>query len=189
MTVNRYFHGQDNRTGVHSCCKWGRGNGWALVAKADGLVALEAHPSHHPHARGGTPLQSSFDQVLVAFQQHATGVLAAQDPQDGRWHNILTDASSFLETSATAMFLTAFAVGMEHGWLDEATFGAPSTAAWNALVTQIAPGGAVTGIVGETGIGDDAANYDPMNVDFALAAPGEGAVLRGIAAYARWTQR
>ena len=42
-----------------------------------------------------------------------------QSEDDGRWHNILDDPNSFLETSSTAMILTAYIRGLSNGWLDE----------------------------------------------------------------------
>ena len=40
----------------------------------------------------------------------------------GLWPNILTNSSTFSETSASGMFLTAFITGMERGWLERAEF-------------------------------------------------------------------
>ena len=170
-----YYHGLDNDTGVHSCCKWGRGNGWALVAAAEALGALTDCAPGHPLL---APLRA-------AFVAHAAGVLAVQSP-DGRWHQLLDAPTSFLETSATAMFVTAFIEGMARGWLDEAVYAAPTAAAATALLAQVSPSGVVFGVVGETGIGDSPFDYNPASAAYEASAPGLGAVLRALAAIARW---
>jgi hypothetical protein len=41
-----------------------------------------------------------FAAVLAIFQSHAQAVAAAQSA-DGRWHQVMTNSSSWLETSAT----------------------------------------------------------------------------------------
>ena len=40
----------------------------------------------------------------------------------GLWPNILTNSSTFSETSASGMFLTALITGVERGWLERAEF-------------------------------------------------------------------
>ena len=35
------------------------------------------------------------------------------------WHNILTNSSTFVETSATAMFFVGLSQGLQNGWLEE----------------------------------------------------------------------
>lgn len=46
----------------------------------------------------GLEHSTSFQQLLAAFQAHSNGFLAAQSPLDGRWHNVMTEPDSFLET-------------------------------------------------------------------------------------------
>lgn len=43
VTDGLLWHGFDVATGLHSCCKWGDGNGWLLMALADAVPALELH--------------------------------------------------------------------------------------------------------------------------------------------------
>jgi rhamnogalacturonyl hydrolase YesR len=44
--------------------------------------------------------------------------MAAQRPSGG-WSNILTNSSTFEETSASAMFLAGLARGRRKGWLED----------------------------------------------------------------------
>jgi len=56
------------------------------------------------------------------FQEHAAA-LAAHQSEDGRWHQIINNQSTFLESSETAMFLVAMTRGVTGGWLEKAIFG------------------------------------------------------------------
>ena len=56
----------------------------------------------------------------------------------GLWPNVLTNSSSFSETSASGMFLTAFITGMERGWLDVAEFEQSVRVKFNLEKTVIA---------------------------------------------------
>ena len=39
-----------------------------------------------------------------------------QDGASGRWHQVVNESSTFLETSSTAMMVTSLATGIMHGW-------------------------------------------------------------------------
>ena len=56
--------------------------------------------------------------MKTIFKQHAAAFKATQSA-DGRWHQLLNDTSagSFLETSTTAMFLSAIVRGVALGVL------------------------------------------------------------------------
>lgn len=53
----------------------------------------------------------------ISFQFRFQRLQATQAP-DGRWHQLLNDTNSFLETSVTAMFLTSIVRGVRGGVLD-----------------------------------------------------------------------
>ena len=79
-----------------SCCVWGRGHGWAVLATTELLAAAA---------------ELGLDTEVVAavtslYRRHARLLLGAQSEDTGLWHNILTDTETFTETSASAMFLT-----------------------------------------------------------------------------------
>lgn len=133
-----YWHGWFNTQGRPSSSKWARANGWTMVAK---MFALEVLPENHPR-RGA---------VLDAFRDHAVALLAVQSA-DGRWHQILDNPSTYLETSATAMFTAAFATGVTNGWLDRQTFDDAIRKGWAAVLQQADENGNVEGIVRGTPI-------------------------------------
>lgn len=133
-----YWHGWFDRTQTHSSSKWGRANGWTMMAKTELLQAL---PEDHP----------LYDRVLDAFQSHASALLRAQS-KDGRWHQVLDNPDTYLETSATAMFVRAFAEGVRRGWLPSEGYRQAAERGWDALARQVRESGAVEGIVRGTPI-------------------------------------
>lgn len=151
------------------------GNGWALMGSADALSSLELFPD----------LKSSqiYLTLLENFRWHATNLTTFQNSNDGRWHNILNDPESFLETSSTAMYLYSFIKGVQNGWLSSEEFQPIIDKSWKGLKKAMDFDGTIHGIIGETAIKDDAQEYEPISTKYCDAAPGLGAVLRAIAAF------
>lgn len=137
-TSGLYWHGHFQSTDQHSSSKWARANGWTMMAKTELLLHL---PKKHRKRK----------EVLKIFRSHAHALLKVQS-EDGRWHQVLDNPSTYLETSSTAMFIRAFAEGIRNGWLPEKAFGPALEKAWNSLLTQIDGKGKVKGIVKGTPI-------------------------------------
>lgn len=140
-----YFHGR-LADGRPSGSRWGRANGWAMLAKAEALLAL---PEMHPQRAA----------VLDAFRLQAEGIVRRQS-SDGRWHQVLDQPDTYLETSAAAMFVRAFALGVEHGWLPEAPYRTAALRGWEGVARQVRPDGRVEGIVRGTPLYYGDASYD-----------------------------
>jgi len=133
-----YWHGYFSENGEHSSTKWGRANGWTMMAKAELLLTM---PDDHPKK----------EEVLEIFTRHSEGLLDVQS-DDGRWHQVLDDPSTYLETSATAMFIRAFATGVNEGWLARTSYDEAINKGWASLTQQINEEGDVVGIVRGTPI-------------------------------------
>ena len=88
---------------------------------------------------------SAVGQIRASFLAHARALKRAQ-AVDGRWHQLLNDTSTFLETSVTSMTLYALAAGVLNGWLEKAEFDGVIQQAWAGLSSTIQPDGTVTGI-------------------------------------------
>lgn len=114
-----FSHVYDTTANLANRVPWGRGNGWVLFSLAELLTEL---PPDHP-ARG---------EMLDFFAQLAEGYLGLQDEQ-GFWHQVLTDPTSYPEASCTSMFLFSFARGLRLGWLTELGYGRAVHRAWQAL--------------------------------------------------------
>ncbi|HIV92153.1 MAG TPA: glycoside hydrolase family 88 protein [Candidatus Eisenbergiella stercoravium] len=91
---------------------WGRGNGWVFLSLADFLKKIMDHPGEHAFIK-------DVEDLLLFFREFAAGVIRFQD-QEGMWHQILDEESSYQETSCTGMFVTGISYGVAGGFLDNA---------------------------------------------------------------------
>ena len=138
-----YRHGWVQEMEPHPSFHWGRANGWAIVAMAELLSVL---PEDHPGRAA----------VLAQYRVHAAGLAAVQG-RTGLWHQLLDRPDSYLETSASAMFVYAIARGVNRGWLDPLAYGPMVSLGWNAVATQVNAQGQVENTCVGTGMG-----FDPM---------------------------
>jgi len=159
---NLYRHGWVQAMEPHPTFHWGRANGWAIVAMAELLSVL---PENHP----------GRDAVLAQYRAHVAG-LAATQGRTGLWHQLLDRNDSYLETSASAMFVYSIARGINRGWLDPLAYGPMVSLGWNAVAQQVNAQGQVENTCVGTGMG-----FDPMFYYYRpvspFAAHGYGPVL------------
>ncbi len=157
-----YMHGWVEGMAVHPEFHWGRANGWGILTAVELLDVL---PEDHP----GRPA------ILDLLKAHAKG-LAAQQSGTGFWHQLLDRHDSYLETSATAIYVYAFARAINRGWLDPLAYAPATLLGWNAVATKVTQGGQVEGVCVGTGMGFDPAfyYYRPINP---YAAHGYGPAL------------
>ncbi len=159
---NLYRHGWVEAMDPHPAFHWGRANGWAIVAMTELLSVL---PENHP----GRPA------VLAQYRAHVAG-LAATQGRTGLWHQLLDRNDSYLETSASAMFVYSIARGINRGWLDPLAYGPMVSLGWNAVAKQVNDQGQVENTCVGTGMAFDPMfyYYRPVSV---YAAHGYGPVL------------
>jgi rhamnogalacturonyl hydrolase YesR len=157
-----YRHGWVEAMDPHPAFYWARANGWAVVAMAELLSVL---PEDHPGRAA----------VLAQYRAHVAGLTALQSGA-GLWHQLLNRNDSYLETSASAMYVYAIARGINRGWLDALTYGPTALLGWNAVAQKVNAQGQVEGTCIGTGMGFDPAfyYYRPTSV---FAAHGYGPVL------------
>lgn len=168
--VGLYRHGWVEGMEPHPAFHWGRANGWAIVAMTELLSVL---PENHP----GRPA------VLAQYRAHVAG-LAARQSRTGLWHQLLDRNDSYLETSASAMYVYSIARGINRGWLDKLAYGPMVSLGWNAVAGQVNAEGQVENTCVGTGMGFDPMFYYYRPVS-AFAAHGYGPVmLAGAEVYA-----
>jgi rhamnogalacturonyl hydrolase YesR len=155
-------HGWVQAMEPHPVFAWARANGWAVVAMTE---LLEVLPENH----------AGRAAVLELYRAQVRGLAACQDGA-GLWHQLLDRPDSYLETSASAMYVYAIAHGINRGWLDENAYGPMVSLAWNAVAQRVNAQGQVEGTCIGTGMGFDPAfyYYRPTSV---YAAHGYGPVL------------
>lgn len=161
-TTGLYRHGWVQEMEPHPSFHWGRANGWAIVAMAELLSVL---PEDHPGRAA----------VLAQYRAHAAGLSAVQG-RNGLWHQLLDRPDSYLETSASAMFVYSIARGINRGWLDPLAYGPLVSLGWNAVATQVNAQGQVENTCVGAGMGFDPMfyYYRPVSIH---AAHGYGPVL------------
>ena len=124
---------------------WGRGNGWVAAGLAEVLSEL---PSDHP----------DYPAILTGYRRMMAGLLANQAP-DGMWRQLIDRPDAWAETSGTAMFGYAIAVGVRRGILVSPDYRRAYRNAWTALATYVQPDGQLGEICVGTGQSKDAAYY------------------------------
>jgi len=119
---NLYSHIYFPQEGIQNRVPWARGNGWVLLAISEALLVI---PDDY----------SGRETVLRIFRRFAAGVLEYRDKTEGIWHQVLNNPESYIETSGSAMFITALARGIRKGWIEEGCK-KDIIEAWNALVEK-----------------------------------------------------
>ena len=138
-----YMHGWSSNTPDHPEFYWGRANGWATMAMAE---LLEVLPEDHPRRA----------EVLDQFRAHLRGLAACQ-ADGGLWHQLLDRPDSYLETSASAMYVFSMARAINRGWVSPVAYGPAAQLGWNAVATKVNAKGQVEDTCVGTGMA-----FDPM---------------------------
>ena len=157
-----YMHGWVQEMNVHPEYRWGRANGWAVMAMVELLDVL---PESH----------EGYKAVLEQLQAHVKGLVQYQSGK-GFWHQLLDRNDSYLETSATAIYTYCIARAINKGWIDALAYSPVAILGWNAVTTQVNKVGQVENVCVGTGMAFDPAfyYYRPVNV---FAAHGYGPVI------------
>jgi rhamnogalacturonyl hydrolase YesR len=175
--VKLFRHGWVEEMDPHPFFPWGRANGWALLTLCEVLDAMQA--SQARQKQSGREVYAGYDTdrafVLDLLRLHLAGLAPLQD-KTGFWHQLLNDPSTYLETSATAIYAYCMAHAICEGWVNAQTYGAQAILAWNAVATQINAKGHVENTCVGTGMGFDAAFYAYRPVHD-MAAHGYGPTL------------
>jgi unsaturated rhamnogalacturonyl hydrolase len=152
-TLGIYTHGWNANNPEAPQFYWGRANGWAVLAMCDLLDVL---PKDHP----------GYERVLAQLRTVLRGVAQFQSGQ-GLWHQMLDRNDSYLESSATAMFVYGYAHAINQDWISPTTYGSIAQAGWIGLSTRINAKGQVEGTcVGTTFASDQVYYYNrPVSVD------------------------
>eukprot|EP01088_Endostelium_zonatum_P020565 TRINITY_DN763_c0_g1_i1.p1 TRINITY_DN763_c0_g1~~TRINITY_DN763_c0_g1_i1.p1 ORF type:complete len:403 (-),score=41.81 TRINITY_DN763_c0_g1_i1:61-1269(-) len=174
-------HGFNTNGNVRSCCKWGRANGWGIMSMTEILIASQsvAHNSH---------TQALEHSVRSLYKKFALGLQKVIDPHTGLLHQLVDVPSTFIETSASSMYLFSLLKGVEYKWIDRQEFDKTIQGLWKGLTElKIKSDGSVVDICEGTGIGDSVAFYNGRGRDYLDSAPGLGAVVRAAVAMASYS--
>ena len=158
-----YAHGRHMNQPLNPEFYWARANGWAMLASVELLDVL---PADHP---GREQVLESAAGARPQRGQAAVGT-------SGLWHQMLDKPDSYLETSASAIFVYCIARAINRGWISPASYGSVAQAGWIGVTTRVNARGQVEGTcVGTTLASDHVYYYNrPQSV---YATHGYGPVL------------
>jgi unsaturated rhamnogalacturonyl hydrolase len=139
-----WFHGNFVGLGTTSPYKWGRGNGWAMVATVEVLSEL---PDDHP----------SRAQLLDILRRHIQGIAPLQAPS-GLWRQVLDHSELWEETSCSAMFTYSIARAVRRGWISASNLDL-ARSAFRGISANVTADGQVNGTCEGTSIGTDLSYY------------------------------
>ncbi len=127
--------------------KWGRANGWVMLATAEVLSAM---PEDHPRR----------EEVLGIFRRHIEGLKGYQT-ESGLWHQVIDhpELNWGVETSCTAMFAYAIARAVNRGWIDRNNLEVVEKAV-SGLNRKVEADGTVLGVCQSCSIGPDLKYYE-----------------------------
>ncbi|MGD9994962.1 MAG: glycoside hydrolase family 105 protein [Salinivirgaceae bacterium] len=124
---------------------WGRGNGWVAAGLAELLSEL---PNSNPN----------YTRLVDAYKKMMKTLLHNQ-AEDGMWRQLIDNETSFKETSSTAMFGYAMALGVKKELLPEDPYRKAIDKAWQALATYVTPDGKLREVCVGTGQSTDTSFY------------------------------
>lgn len=124
---------------------WGRGNGWMAAGMSE--LLRELPEDHRDRAR----ILGGYHQMMRTLLDHQGA--------DGMWRQLIDQPEAWPESSCTGMFTFAFVTGVDHGWLESASYGPAVRRAWLALTTYIDEHGDVREVCVGTGTKDDRHYY------------------------------
>jgi unsaturated rhamnogalacturonyl hydrolase len=104
-----FYHGWTFEEGGHNFANalWARGNSWITIAIPEFIEILDL--------QAGDPLR----EFLVDTLKAQVKAIAKLQGQDGRWHTLLNDPSSYLESSASAGFAFGILKSIRRRYIDE----------------------------------------------------------------------
>ncbi|MCX7983476.1 MAG: glycoside hydrolase family 88 protein [Bacteroidetes bacterium] len=135
------WYSDTNQKGV---AKWGRANGWALLAQID---LLERLPRKHP----------MYKELVHLFRMHVYGIIRYQGP-NGLWHQLIDKMDSYEETSCSAMFTYTIAKAITLGIIPK-RYSSVAYRGWEGIATKIANDGTVHGVCTGTVVSDNLVDY------------------------------
>lgn len=145
-----FFHGWSfvDRS-YYAQALWGRGNAWYTAGLVDYLEIVE--------------LPAGVKGFLLGSLERQVKALVELQADSGLWHTLLTDPSSYEETSATAAFAYGILKAVRLGYLPERY----ADAGWKAasgVLGQIDEHGTVQGVSYGTGLGRNLCYYQEVPV-------------------------
>ncbi|MDO5416331.1 MAG: glycoside hydrolase family 88 protein [Lachnospiraceae bacterium] len=163
-----FYHGwtfreRNNFGGVF----WCRGNSWFTLGILDYIDMFH-----------GTMNAGVKNFIIDTYKAQVAKLKELQDKESGLWHTVLTDSTSYLETSGTAAITAGILKGIRYGILDDSYLPCV-TRAIQGILNNIGEDGTVLNVSGGTGMGYNADHY--KNIIIAPMAYGQSLTILALA--------
>ena len=132
-----FYHMWDEKSGKHTPSFWARGNGWVVMSYTE---VLKNEKADSQYAAG----------LIALFKKQLAGIVPLQNKGSGLWHTVLDQPDTYLEGSASSMFLYGMAE-CRNLKLFDLPYVETMRKAWNGLAKTIQPNGCVGGVSAGTG--------------------------------------
>jgi unsaturated rhamnogalacturonyl hydrolase len=132
-----FYHVWDEKTGEHTPSFWARGNGWVVMSYTE---VLKNEKPDSPNRR----------RLVEPFTKQLAAIAPLQDQETGLWRTVLDARDTYVEGSASSMFLYGMAECRSRKLL-EIPYVEVMRRAWAGLAKTIAPDGRVGGVSEGTG--------------------------------------
>lgn len=156
------FHRNDNFGGIY----WCRGNSWFTFGITDYLEIV------------GESIDSGIKAYLIDTYIAQACALKNLQSEDGLWHTILTDSTSYKEVSGSAAMAKGILKGIKLGLLDK-SYETVVEKAIATIMKNVSKDGTVLNVSAGTGIGEDADHY--KNIIITPMAYGQSLALAAFA--------
>jgi unsaturated rhamnogalacturonyl hydrolase len=149
---------------------WGRGNGWGLLGLVDTLENLP------PDDSGVREIREVLCRVLERMAE-------LQDASGG-WHTVVTDPTSYIETSVAAFMINVMSRAILRSWVRHEKYRPVVEMAWAFMLEHIRHDGVLDGVSYETFPSTRVEHYRRMPRG-GIVPWGQGPLLSALWAYAR----
>jgi len=163
-----FYHMWDEKSSERTSEYWARGNGWVVMSYTEVL-------------KNEQPDSPNRKRLTQPFAKQLAGIVPLQDAKTGLWHTVLDKPGTYLEGSASSMFLYGMAESRNLKLLD-IPYEDTMRKAWAGLAKTINPHGVVGGVSAGTGPSGKA-GYVARKVG--TYTWGTGAFLLAASAYAK----
>ena len=124
----------------------GRGNSWYTVAIMDYIEMVELDDALKRH-------------FLTVYKNQVKALKRYADSEEGLWHTVINDNSSYIELSASAGFLCGMMMGIRKGVISKEEYGETVQKGLSHLISYIDEAGIVKNVSYGTPIGENAEFY------------------------------
>eukprot|EP01084_Bolivina_argentea_P267753 454595_1 len=178
-----YAHGYNYNTNDHSCCPWGRANAWILSSNLEAIKMYKY--------LNNSKYNTQYNNILQLFKNQINKVVSLQD-NNGQWHQIINDTSTFFESSCSAGFLSDIIEGVLMDILPIDKYNKIIQLGWNGLLKFIdLDSGEISNGCCGTGIQNSVKEYEERSTAYCrIGNPGVAAfIINAITSYQRYLNK